>query len=500
MSAPAALGRGLRLFALGRVANGVLGLLWLLLLSAQLPLPQLGVYFACLALFETLQQSSSLGVYFYAERRLPPTWAAGRRRDCAALVALLVGWRLLGLVVAATAAWLLLPQLGRWLNWPAAAPEPALFAAWLLVAGLARLVEVLLECMLQQGFAQGLNTLRGLARIGAVLALAAGGASLDTARVLQVELAVGLVYLGVAAAWLLHQGRQLRDDGGPRPPVDDHLDRRFAWHGWLALLVVQLGGADAIRLAVSMAAGPKALAVYGLAVAVLDMAGRHMPAALLYGYLRTWLTVQARPRHATRALWRAGKLLWRSAALVVLAALALWWPLGPDLARALAPGSDTQALHRLLLLLLPVLLLQTLRLLLSLASHLRGDNQSVLHANLATLPVPAVVALLVSTQGVVAAAIGPWLLELLLVWVLARRQPLPWARLMGRARLWRRAAALALGALLLGLACRLLLPAPWSWPLAAVVVMATLLLGAAAWLRPERDERHLLRALWRPPA
>lgn len=487
--------RGLGIFALGRAASGLLGLAWLLLLTRQLSLSQLGVYFACVALFETLHLSSSLGVYFLAEKRVPVAWVSGDRNRWVSLIQRLAIFRAVTLCIALLALSAMLPTVSRWLGWPAESPGAAVLTGWMLVGGMARLMEVLLECTLQQGFGQSLNVSRNLVRIAVLLALCGAQASADATTILLIECCVGVAYLLVAAVWFTLQWVRATPSAVHAGPLSTGVaDRRFALHGWLALLLVQVGGADAIRLAVSISLGPEGLGVYGAAASMVDMLARYMPAALMYGHLRTWLTVQSVGlRSAGREVLRAARLLTRLSGLFALPAVAGLGLFGGNLAILLAPNVKPDLLHAVLAVMAPVLLLQTARLALSLVSHVQGDNRSVLWANLATVPIPALILLAGSSFGVVAAAIGPVLLELVLVCALLHRLQVTGSQLFGRTRYWKSLTWVTLAAAGAGLAAQSLAE-PWvAPPLAAFVFGALAFGGLLLGLRPERDERMVLR-------
>lgn len=498
MSGGAALPQGLRAFALGRIVGSVLALLWLLLLARHLPLPQVGVYFACLALFETLQMGSGLGVHFYAERRLPGLWALGARQACARLIALLLAWRGATLGMAVLAASVAMPEVASLLGWPAEAPGGPVLAAWMLVCGMARLQEVVLECLLQQGFSQLLNALRNLLRLLLVWVLLEGPMTVDASVVLAVECLVGVLYLLAGCVWVGLRWTRLRGDSAAEPAERLAQDLRFAWQGWLALLVVQVSGADAVRLAVSAAAGPQGLAIYGLTLSLVDMVCRHLPAALLYGYVRTWFTIREGAGRPRREFLRVGRVLIRLSGLAAMLAWALGLLWGADLAALVAPAMDARVLQVMWIAWAPLLLLQGVRLMLSLICHLDGNNQAVLHANLATLPVPWVVLLAVEAFGVRGAVCGPLLLEFILIAALGYGVRPRWVRLFGRARLWLRALAVVVAGLLVAWGVAGLLPIMSAGHMLVLFGVAVGLL-AWLWLRPERDERTLLRGLFGLP-
>lgn len=449
--------RGLRWFLVGRAASGVLGLVWLALLVRTLPPGQLGGYFGLWSLFELLQLASGLGGLAYLQRFAAVDALHAPPRRFAAILLALLGWRLATLAAAGAVLVLTWTPLAAALGLATLFPEPAPLLALLAAEGTVRWCESAADSLLLQPLRQLLALLRNVLRIGA-LALALGhGEAVDVAWVVQVEAAcatlVALCGLAALSVWTWHQGRLAPAAAAAAagaavdpavagtaaaagPAVAPWRERlRFAWHGHLALVLGLAAGLDCIRLLVGATAGVEALAAFGTAAALADMAARHTPALLLLDFARSVLTARSTGRSAAAEALFWPRLLIRTNALVLAAVCALAFALGESALR-LAGSHAPQATAGLLCALLLLQFVQSLRVAAGLVAHLRADNRPVLQATLTTLVVPLVVGACAPSLGAWAAVLGLWWLELVYAAVLLYRLRVHPARLLGAARLW----------------------------------------------------------------
>lgn len=438
-SSGARLRRGLHWFLAGRAASGVLGLVWLALLVRTLPPGQLGSYFGLWSLFELLQLASGLGGLAYLQRFAAVDALHATPRRFAAILLALLGWRLATLAAAGALLALAWTPLAAALGLAALFPEPTPLLALLAAEGTVRWCESAADSLLLQSLRQLLALLRNLLRIGA-LAMALGqGEAVDVAWVVQTEAIcatlVALCGLTALSVWTWHQGRSATA-AVAGPDVMPWRERvRFAWQGHLALVLGLAAGLDCIRLLVGATAGVEALAAFGTAAALADMAARHTPALLLLDFARSVLTARSTGSDAAAEALFWPRLLIRANALVLAALCALAFALGESALR-LAGSHAPQVTAGLLCALLLLQFVQSLRVAAGLVAHLRADNRPVLQATLTTLVVPLVVGACAPSLGAWAAVLGLWWLELVYTAVLLGRLRLHPARLLGAARLW----------------------------------------------------------------
>lgn len=488
----ASLRRGLWQVGLGRALSGLLGLIWLAVLLRQLPGAALGVYFGWIALAELLQLLTVLGASFHAQRYVPEEATLGSRRSMRRLLLGLLAWRAATLVAAALAlalAWSWLPAA---LAWPQAALPLGLALSHLLADGLARFAELLLGGLPRQGAAQMLAALRNVLRLAALGAAAAFGVDTGLPWIVTLEATLALAYVVPALTVLARAVHSLPDARRAPPRSSGRARIAFALRSHAALALGQVCGGNGLRLIVSHVAGPAALAGFGLALALVELIGRYLPAALLHPWLITAYT--------TRGSAGAGiglRLLLRTHAALVAVALAWFAACAPWLVARLGgpPAAATLGIA-----LMPLLAVQGLRLMAAVPAHVREDSQAVWHATLATLPAPLLTAALAGPWGPWAAVLGLWLLETAYTAVLLRRVGLPLRGLAGSPTYWWRlgacgaaaaAAGLALGtqALSGGAAAAALL----GWSVAAA---AAALWVAVAGPGLDRDECAALRSMF----
>jgi hypothetical protein len=326
------------------------------------------------------------------------------------------------------------------LDWPSPAPRASLFIGLLLAAGCARLIELVFDTALQQGWIQSLSALRNVLRIAAVGVCSATDAALTAEWVIGLEACVAGVFAlaGSVRLWRLAAERPVVSANDTRLPTGL---RAFTAQGYVSLVLAQFCGMDAIKLVLSHTAGPTVLAVFGLAQSLAETVARYMPAGLLYGYARTVLTARADvvgnafvgvasgPLPAASLLLRVnGVFLGVTTAVLLMT--------GDVLLSKLAPALAWPELMAATLALLLLLHAQAMRLMASLIAQIRSDNRPILWANLATLPVPWATAAMTAAWGLAGAVAGAGLLELIYAAVTLRTAGLAASALWGPRRLW----------------------------------------------------------------
>ncbi len=488
--------QGLTVFLAGRALSGLLGVAWLALLVRNLPTPELAVHFALLAVFEITQLASGCGVQAYIQRFVPVDLMQCSGRTLGRRLLGLVGWRLATLVLASAFIAGLWPWLPGWTGQRLSGIPLVLFLAFLCCEGLLRCIELLLESLLLQGRRQGLALARNLMRMAGLGLLITAGAAIDAALVLRLELGLSAA-LAVAGLWFI--ARYLRERPEPRhpaaePPAARGPRLRFALQGHAALLLGLVAGVDMLKLVVGATAGPAALATFGVAVALADMAARHLPALLLFDYVRAVLTARTSPHGGGPLPWLWPRLLLRLNGLVLIALLAWMLVFGEAARQQLASGPSPAGLVACIATLLPMLFVQAFRLMAGLVAHLQSDNRSVLWATMATWCAPPLVALAAPHLGAPAGALGLLVVELSYAWVLKQRLSLHLTDLLGDLRFWRRAGAAGGAAAACGLAASLLHHPTWALGAGSALLLACY--AGLLWrLRPLAPDEH--QALWR---
>lgn len=446
--------RGLRHFVGGRIASGVLGVLWLGLLVRVLDKPQLGVYYGVLSVFEIAQTLGSLGVLSYAQRFLPTAWVSESRLPFARTVRLLFAWRLLTLLLAAAVLMPLWSWATNQLGWPAAAPGFDLVAAFLVCEGCARFFDLMFESTVSQGVSQMLGVLRNAARIGVVYLAMANAAPIDAAWVFRLEVILALAYVALGCAWTARLIRQVPGDR-PRVTVDQRRRLKFALQGYASLAIGGLIGGESVRLILSHLAGPSVLGVVGFALSLVDVMRRYMPANLFLGFVRAVLTGRAESGHSmTDTLFRI-RLLMRVNAIFLIGCSAWLLVYGDSALRAFTNRDGLSEAAPYVAVLMGMLFVQSLRLMSTLVAHVQSDNLAVVYATAAIVVGPMLVFTTAPWIGGMGAVLALLAQEAAYSWVLVRRLRLRLTDLCGEMQGWLRMLGAGLAALTVGLGVQL---------------------------------------------
>lgn len=423
-----------RMLVGAKLAAGLLGVAWLGLITARLPGEPLGVYFGLLAAFEILLHVSSLGVATYCDRFIATDWVHAPRGLVQRRLLQVLAWRGVSLTLAAGALAAALPALAAAMRWPPALlPTAATFAAFMLAEGMFRFLDVTLTSVLHQASSQLLVMLRNMARLAGAALL--GGTAINLAGLLRIEACVtalaALLALGRLAA--LAAGLPERRDAQALPSRGR---AAYAMQGYAALVLERVASIDVIKLIVSRMAGPGALAAFGLAWAVIDLAARYMPLVLFHGHVRALLTLRFERGARLAEILADARLLLRLNT-VFLAAAAAWLMLfGESALRGLGTRQDLTAVTAYLVALAPLPFVQSLRVSFGMLAHVERDGLALLRASAATLAAPVLAWVLAPAIGAAGAVAACWLMELLPCLVLWHRRGPTWRTLIGEPHFW----------------------------------------------------------------
>lgn len=487
--------RGLRFFLGGRVASGVLGVVWLALLVRTLDRDQLGVYYGFLAVFEIAQVLSSFGVYSYAQRYLPAAWVTEPRASFRRLVFQLLGWRSSTLVLVCAILLPLWPTVTSLLDWPSAAPALTVALSFLLLEGLARFIDTIFECTVSQGVSQLLSVVRNALRIGIVFWAVAQGMKPDAGWILGMEAVLAAGYISIALAWVVHLVLRVPADR-TAPQVDRSGRLAFALHGYASLALGSFIGGESVRLIVSHLAGPAVLGVLAFAMSLVDVIRRYMPANLLLGFVRAVLTGRAESGDSMVETLSRIRLLTRLNAIFLACASGWFLVFGEEAVRVYTNRSGFAEAVPYIVVFLLMLFVQTFRLMATLLAHVRADNLAVLWATASIVVGPLFAFTAVPVFGAPAAALAFLLQEIAYAAVLMRRMGLTLAGLCGDGRSWLHLALATAVALSLGMAVHLAVPGATGAVTGSAVYLAAF--AAVAWrMRPLLPEelsamRHVL--------
>ncbi|MCA3242937.1 MAG: hypothetical protein ING89_16715 [Rubrivivax sp.] len=401
--------RGWRAVVVFKVLGAFVGVLWLIQLTARLPLDQLGVLFGVIALFELTQHVSSLGVNSYCDRFLTSDWAKAPRVTFVRRLLLVFAWRLVTLATAAIVLAGLMPWIEAALGWAGLTIAPGLMLAYVLCEGLFRFLEIVLTATLQQVACQALLFARGLGRLVLMALMLVD--PLTALDVLWVDILVTAVCCVVAMVVVVRMAIGLPVEREmSSPALASRLD--FTWRSYVALLLERVSNVDVVKLLVSGSLGPSALALFGLAHAIADYAARYMPLAMFHGQIRAWLTARLEQGVPLGSDDDDARLLLRVNVIFIAAASPALVLFGEALLNSAGVREGYGDLTLLLAGMAPLAVLTTGRISLSLSAHLRQDGAALLHASAVAVVTPLWVWIASPSLGLLAAVIGCWWLEL----------------------------------------------------------------------------------------
>jgi O-antigen/teichoic acid export membrane protein len=281
---------GLLYFAVGKAGSGLAGFALLLLLFRYLPPGDYAVMVAMMAAFEILSLVLNLGVVPATWRYVPEMRSTGSASDVARIVGLSVIFRALPLLLAALAIaafpGLMSPLFDQSLQDPQA--MAFLFAGMLLLEGLCRHFDLILELLLLQRVSQFAIFLRTCARLIGLIFLTHGlTAEINVGLWVALELLVGaigfLIGLYLIFSLVLKPARGVdRTVGHVAVPRA----MRYAGPAYMAQVLGTAQGFDACKLLVAQIATPLVAAGFGFAVSLVSTLQRYLPSYLLVGFVR----------------------------------------------------------------------------------------------------------------------------------------------------------------------------------------------------------------------
>lgn len=491
--------RSLGHFLLGKGATALSSLALLTLLARWLPLQDFAILVTMQALVLVTGSLFSFGVNQSLIRYVPELRAANnnlvmyrliRRSLATRFVALGAGMASLGLMLPHISGYLGLQSASEWL-WI------YLFVGWARMLGLflARVLESLLWQKLSQ-YSLAIGSLCRLVLVVAAAMAGGQGTGLDLKTVFIIELIGEMLSLS-----LLLWGARRRMHGDPhRHQGDDawmaanrQRVRGYGFWAYLNSLALLAWGSGPNRLIAARFLPHDAVALYGFADSLANLAKRLMPARMLHGMIRPVLVARYSANVDFAELVARVNLNVRLNAVLLLPAMVVLMVGGAPLLDGLTRGKYG-ATAALLAAMIGLVLLDGLRAQLELACEVVERNQRALAGNMtlaSALLLGLVLTPALGTWGLVLAGLVGEVLSILVVLVGLRRDghrwPLDWQLLVtvGYALL-----ALAVG--------RLLAEATGAGALGGVAG-ALLCFGGALLLRPPMtaEEKRMIGKLMR---
>lgn len=304
----AAARRSLSYFVLGKGVAAISGLIVLLATLRLAPVEVYGSYVALMAATEIFYLVSGLGLSYFAQRYVPELRIRAAsvqfNRQLWRLLAIRTVLAVLFAVPLSGAVW----YLGSFLGLQLSEANSVLFGMGLVFGSVMRYIDELLQSLLLQGWAQIQSVVRNLIRL---LALAYGAflaVNVDLQFLLGMEVCVGV--LAVATGMTTFRGYIARTaTSGTDAPSYYPLPGvwRQSIRFYLAQILAQSYGANAMKLLVTSVLGVQATAVLGFGQSLADLLRNYSPAFLLGGWVRPIMVaryVELRTEAALKPLTR----------------------------------------------------------------------------------------------------------------------------------------------------------------------------------------------------
>jgi len=417
-------------FVLGRGGSALAGIGVLMLLVRVMPPAEYGTLVAWLAFLEIHYLVSGVGLSGIAQRYVPEFRTHAAPADLQRLVRRALLLRLVVALPLAGAAGLGASALATFFGTvvpasTAGLPFSLVLVLLLCTGTMVRYLDELLAALLMQGVSQAMALLRNLGKLPwlAVALWSHGSVSATDMLLLESGLAALTGLVALRAMW---RGLHLPGAGGPTaaaaPAAATTTQPAYKvagmWGVCLRFYVIQvLGqvyGANALKLLVTRTLGLEATAVFGFALALVDMLRNYLPAHLLAGWIRPLLVARYVATRSVDQLSRLAGLVLKVNLLGVLA-FAMFFGVAGNAAGGWLSGGRFATMGPLLTALMLLVGLQTAHLLLTMVTlTVERANANLLATVLACVGLPLAAAL-GTAWGLVGVALGLALAEL--VWV-----------------------------------------------------------------------------------
>ncbi len=390
--------RALIHFVTGRIVQAGARMLLVLVLVRLLPLRDYGAYMLLVGLAEMLLQVASFGILPMGRRYLPQMLTTLPAHRLYRFVGLLIGVQMLVLAVISAAIWSTWTLLTPWFGFSARQASVSEIAVplFLLVPAL-RFCSELLEALLEQARSQAVRALMPAGRLVGVAALLLLGLEVDLRSVVVVDVAVTVVCLALAWAFLQTSLRKLHAASGDGDiPLGEML--RFAWHMAGADLMSAAASPGAVRLALASTLGVISSGLFAFLQSLERLVLRYLPGVLLSGLVRPMLISRAF-RPGGMAVLRAGSGLLFKANLVIVAAGTVAIAVSGDWLVAWASGGKFMGAGLTLLLMFLALSFKAQRFVIEMVMQITGHT-ATLRATAFIAPVALVLVWLFADRGI----------------------------------------------------------------------------------------------------
>lgn len=281
--------RSLGHFIVGKVGSGLVGLTLLLLTVRVLAPTEYGAYVTFMALLEMTQLVSNCGLFAIAQRYVADCRINGSQRQLRHLVSRICFGRILTLLIACGGLHLAMPKLLVFLRIQGLEGVFITYLLVILAEGSSRYIDLIFESLLLQGRAQVSIFIRNASKLSVFCAAVWVERGLGLDRLVKLEAITAVFGLTLSLVLIAHYFWTKHETEHPEPSKVRYAPVgmvQFSLQFYLAQVIGQTYGADAIKLIVARTLGLMEAAIFGFAYSINVILQRYLPAYLLLGMMR----------------------------------------------------------------------------------------------------------------------------------------------------------------------------------------------------------------------
>lgn len=402
----------LKRFLLGRVATGLFGLIFLVVVLRSLEQSEFGAYTAMLALQAGMAVLSTLGIEATLERFLPELRTLRDEGAGAQLIVAGVLARGTVLITIAATAMFFVDSWAPWLSLAAFRDQIPLALLWLVLFGVFSTCSAIHEALLNQGTAQIAQTIYAAGKttlffLLPVALLSSGGLT----RVLICE-AAATAFALVFTLIMLRRGpvAGFASPSGAWAQLSIELRKRMVLFGlknYAAQVIMLLYGPDAMRLVASSQAGLAQTGRFGAVHSFYEYIQRYLPAFMLMRLIRPVFIARYVETRDFNVLNRMASIVLKLNLLLLTPLLIVLFGAGDLILSAVSKGKYMDSGY-LLFGYVALLVPMSNQWVISMVANTLEQNDVQVKAALLAVPGIAVGAFMIDRYGVSALAVGAW--------------------------------------------------------------------------------------------
>ncbi len=407
--------RSLLHFAIGKVGSGLAGLALLVLVVRVLPKGDYGTYVTYMALFEIIQLVSNFGLFPIAQRYVTDCRINGTQKQLIHLVSWACLGRFVSLLLVCGGLYIFSEPLLDFVGIPGTKSSFNVYLLIMLTEGVSRYLDMIFESLLLQGLGQASIFFRNISKLCAFATMMwySGGLNLDT--LVWLETMTATAGLGLSLLFLvkyLWSHRTMEQTQAKQKRYAPSGRLKFSLQFYLAQVISQIYGGDAIKLIVTRLFGVMTAASFGFAYSISMILQRYLPTYLLLGMVRPLFVAKISGGSDFSEIIRMANLLFKLNTFCLAPVVIFFILYGTQFSLLVSGGKYPDA-GGLLIFLCLLLIIQTLHVILGLMTNATGQASSTLLGTIAGVIGVVVGVVLAINYGIFGLVAGLILSEIL---------------------------------------------------------------------------------------